>query len=475
MRLSPKLRAALAVLLPCLLLFPLLLPGQLIHRDMVVLDHPALSLGAFGFGDLPARNAPQDGALALIGTILPASWAARVALFGAAIWGCWHERKYPAAMLLLLVNPFVVERLLQGQWSLVIAALLLPIVANPAAGAQRFVALWLCSLTPTGAVVGVITALVVGGQRARLAGFGLAYALPWIVPSLIHSAPASTGAQVFAARAETYVGTLGALAGLGGIWNSHSVPASRHAGFALAGIALCALLLTAFRSVPNRLLALAGAGFVLSTLGWLAPALLELLLQVPGGGLLRDGQKWIILAIPAYVALARHVRMVWLLVSLTLLQVPDATAALWELRPTNALVARYGAGEDVLFTDLPGTLDPRTKASASVESGELIVGGSRIDAPSPRYTAALSAWQHHDLAELQRLEVGVVVDGEHVTQIPNVVPRRGWEWRTGFGLSIAWLLLPILPLLPALWPSRKNHSRRSEDSAGRIKTAPLTE
>ncbi|WP_232621958.1 hypothetical protein [Corynebacterium glucuronolyticum] len=50
----------------------LFLPGVLVHRDMVVVDHPALS--AWNFGTAPgvaARNAPQDGVLALVGLVSP--------------------------------------------------------------------------------------------------------------------------------------------------------------------------------------------------------------------------------------------------------------------------------------------------------------------------------------------------------------------------------------------------------------------
>ena len=48
--------AAWAVLLVGLLTWPLLRPGQLAARDMLVLDHPALTAAALGFGDLAARN-----------------------------------------------------------------------------------------------------------------------------------------------------------------------------------------------------------------------------------------------------------------------------------------------------------------------------------------------------------------------------------------------------------------------------------
>lgn len=71
------------------LLWPLLLPGELALRDMVVLDSPALSAGALGTGDLPARNAPQDGLLALLGGVLPASWVARAFLVGGAVAGAY--------------------------------------------------------------------------------------------------------------------------------------------------------------------------------------------------------------------------------------------------------------------------------------------------------------------------------------------------------------------------------------------------
>ena len=60
--------------------WPFALPGEFLWRDMALLDHPALSPSAFGGGSLPARNAPQDGFLALVG----GAWAARVLIFAAA-------------------------------------------------------------------------------------------------------------------------------------------------------------------------------------------------------------------------------------------------------------------------------------------------------------------------------------------------------------------------------------------------------
>ena len=37
------------------LLWPLAAPGELLLRDMSVVDHPALSLNTLGFGDLPSK------------------------------------------------------------------------------------------------------------------------------------------------------------------------------------------------------------------------------------------------------------------------------------------------------------------------------------------------------------------------------------------------------------------------------------
>ncbi|MFC2727954.1 MAG: hypothetical protein ACFN4E_12340, partial [Corynebacterium matruchotii] len=72
-----------------LLLGVLFQPGVLLLRDMAVLQHPALHAGAMGFGDLPARNAPQDGILALVGMVIPASWFVRMLLVGSAAAGAW--------------------------------------------------------------------------------------------------------------------------------------------------------------------------------------------------------------------------------------------------------------------------------------------------------------------------------------------------------------------------------------------------
>ena len=200
-----------------LLLGVLFQPGVLLLRDMAVLRHPALHAGAVGFGDLPARNAPQDGILALVGMVIPASWFVRMLLVGSAAAGAWGAAtlatpaespagrnsvafRQVAAITVTVWNPFVVERLLQGQWSVAMVAWLLPaVVACRTRPAWQVATVWVCSLTPNGGFVALIVALVSAYRRWFVAVFGTLCLLPWLVPSVI-APPASAGTSAFKGR-----------------------------------------------------------------------------------------------------------------------------------------------------------------------------------------------------------------------------------------------------------------------------------
>ncbi|HHU67576.1 hypothetical protein [Corynebacterium sp.] len=466
-----------AGLLIVALLWPLALPGQLALRDMLVLDSPALSAGALGTGDLPARNAPQDGVLAVAGIWLPASWVARLMILGGAVAGAWGavllartRRAGPvatlAALTLTLWNPAVVERLLQGHWSLVIAAWLLPLIA--AAGLTgrthlQWGALWAASLTPTGGLFALLTALATArGRRLPTALIGLLCCLPWLLPGLLLSGGATGAASVaaFAPRSEGWpggqAGTVISVLGLGGIWNADAVPLSRTLGFALVGVVLSALLLTRVRHVPGPLLVLAGLGLGGALLPVLLPDLwTTALTTVPGAGLLRDASKLTLLAVPAWVAAAASVnRWAGVILALALLQVPDAPRALAPLTPQEITVdeslVERAAGRDVLLADAtPLTLrpdgtvivEPLTKALPTVESGALTVDGVLVDPPAPRWSAAMDAWGSQDLGRLAELGVGLVLDDGQVTEIPGVEPRSRV---LGLSLLAVWSAVPLL-------------------------------
>lgn len=463
-----------------LVTWPFFLPGEFLWRDMVIVHHMGFTPANFGGGDLAARNAPQDGLLAFFSLILPATWLVRGIVISAAAAAAWAGHRLAQtsptpAMALAVVNPFAVERLLQGQWSLAVAAWLLPVIA---AGLPwlKWLALFGASLTPTGALLGLVTALVTGPKRAWTLAYGVIISLPWLVPGLLSSGgntptDAAAGVAAFAPRAEAGsdapIGTIGSLLTLGGIWNSGAIPSSRAAGFALFGLIAVALIVTRLNKIPRGLVLLAALGLGGAVAAWCAPnELARAIAAVPGLGILRDAQKLVALAIPAYVtalgalpALRGGTRgRVWTLAALAslFLQMPDACAALDVLRPTDAgidsrLVAQLH-GRSTFFAnrpsliELPGgvAVDPYSKVTAKVESGELAVDGKTVDYPSNRWRAANDAWDRRDLKELEKLGIGAVVDdGRIVAETPAPSPRVPWA------LTLLWLLTPLaaVPLI----------------------------
>lgn len=456
------------------LLWPLSSPGELLLRDMAVLDDPTLSLNALGFGDLPSRNAPQDGVLALLG-FLPVSWVVRFLLLGAGLAGAWGAmqlgRAQFAAVTIAIYNPFVVERLLQGHWSLVMAAWLLPlIVALRTHPRTQIVAMWMASLTPTGAVIAAVVAVSTSGKRWLTVLFALLSWLPWLVPALL-APPTSGGALAYAIRAEAHIGTFGTALGLGGIWNAEAVPASREAGFALFGVILFAVLLMGVRTCPWPLLLLALVGFVGCLGSWLLPDIFAWTVSyIPGAALFRDSHKLLMLAIPAYTVMAAGLNkpLEWVAVVLAVLQIPDAPREVAVLRPEYTATAELtrleelAAGRDVLIIDAPTlalrddglpVVDPRSKTLSLVESGELRVDGIITDAPTQRWVQAISAWNEGDLERLEELGVGIIIDGDTVVET-GAAPQRGWRFPLGLGLTVFWVALPLGLFLPRPGRSR---------------------
>lgn len=431
-------------------------------RDMVIPNHPPLTDAALGLSSAAARAVPQDTALWALGYFVDASHWVRFGMVGACLIGGLAAAELARrltrhgsgtssvsgaslvpmtpslasqliAPTMLLWNPFVVERLLQGQWSLVIAVLLLPAVVL---ATQMGSALWRTSaiaaagLTPTGALLAGVTGIVAARNnrdRAWIAATTVAVSSPWLVASLLNPSAAGSsdvaGAAAFAARAEAHVGTLGSLLGLGGIWNKQAVPLTREVGFsAIMVLALLVLMGLGFRRVWHsqerwRGLIITGAtAIVLVALAATTPGILMMgwaLEHIPGAGLLRDAQKWIALAVPAYVILAasgaeylaRRARGAtanigqWLATGVSALiiiaAVPTLPADVAPLRPIPSwegwsAVSGVVALDDDRVAVLPAgsyriidgrpVLDPATKILPApvVSSGELIVSGQSV-------------------------------------------------------------------------------------------------
>jgi hypothetical protein len=335
---------AYALALALLVTGPLLAPGYLLLRDAVSTPRSYLSDAALGLSEAAPRALPQDFAVSIASSVVGGGIVVK-ALLIAGLWlAGWGAARLVAtvvpsaglpgefvAVTLAIWNPYVAERLLQGHWSLLVGYGCLPWVATAMLrlragdGGWWPLVFWiaLAGLTPTGlllaATVAVVCAAAPGPGRPRWAcvalslGVAVLAALPWLVASVLAgslSSTQATGVPVFAARAEPGLGTLGSLAGLGGIWNGHSVPDSRTTLFAVVGtLVLLAIvgagLPTALRhraAVP--LLVLAAVAVVCPALTATGPGLaaLEALVRtLPGLGVLRDGQKWVALAVPGYV------------------------------------------------------------------------------------------------------------------------------------------------------------------------------
>jgi hypothetical protein len=336
-------RPGYALALALLVVAPLLRPGYLLLRDAVSTPRSYLTDGALGLTAAP-RATPQDFAVALASAVVDGGIVVKVLL----VLGLWLAG-WGAARLVLVVlpeagaggqfvaitlaiwNPYVAERLLQGHWSLLVGYGCLPWVATTMLGLRSGVgwpgffglACWiaLAGLTPTGLMLAATVALVCvgapGAGRPRwlcavaALGSALVGALPWLTASALGSSLTHSvgGVDVFAARAEPGLGTLATLASLGGIWNGEAVPSSRTTLFAVSSaVVLLAVVAAGLPAVLRRpvavpLLALAAVSVlgpaVLAT-GPGLHALRALVDAAPGLGVLRDGQKWVALAVPGY-------------------------------------------------------------------------------------------------------------------------------------------------------------------------------
>ncbi|WP_162986232.1 hypothetical protein [Corynebacterium xerosis] len=438
-------------LLVAAVLWPFASPGMPMLRDMVVPPHPALTDAAWGLGESAARSAPQDTVLALAGGFTDAGLVMRLLMLcGLTVGGVAAAELVRrvlhvgvvgqiAAVTMLLWNPFVVERLLQGQWSLVLAMTLLPAVALTtiiAAPWWRATAMAVAGLTPTGALLAVVVAVVAARTwRDRLValGTGAVVSAPWLVATALGSGAGvadPAGAAAFAARAERWVGTLGAVAGLGGIWNRQAVPVAREAGpAALAVVALLALFVVGARmawgsrarpgsshsaiiAARRRLIVLAVASVIVIAALATPPgiSLIEWALEtVPGAGLLRDAQKWVALAVPGYVVLAAagaetvarqipdHRRWLAALFAVTVIiaAVPDLPRAVAPVKPVApwpgwSAVSGIVAMDDTAVAVLPAgpyriidgrpTYDPAVKTLPApvLATGDLVVSGVAV-------------------------------------------------------------------------------------------------
>ncbi|ETK33626.1 hypothetical protein [Microbispora sp. ATCC PTA-5024] len=307
-RLAP---AGLGLVLGLLALGPALGPGFVLRYDMVFVPHPPLRFDVGGF----PRGVPSDQVVALLSAVLPAELVQKAVLLGVFVLAASgaaalaDEARPPgglaprlAAAAFYAWNAYLAQRLLIGQWALLLGYAGLPWAVRAAARVARsggtrrlvpallpaavggFQAVLVTALAvlpvaalarppvPAGAPAGsgvsargggVGTALdgrvraVLGGRWAAVLGVAavlLVLSLPWLVPALradAHTDPA--GVDAFAARADGPFGTLGSLLTPGGIWNAQAVvPGQGGLALASARLALAVVAVAGFVRLAGR-------------------------------------------------------------------------------------------------------------------------------------------------------------------------------------------------------------------------------
>ena len=307
--------------------------GFLLSYDMVAVPRQPFGAAMFGLSGGPARAVPSDAVLAALSRVIPADLAQKALLLAIFMLACagaaallprepWYARL--AAGVFYTWNPFVAERLIIGQWALLLGYAGLPWVLRAAHDLGREpswrgtgrLAVALLPAAVGGFAAMTISALVAlpaaafsarqPAARWRAGAIALAVigaaSLPWLIPSLLRPVYADpAGVAAFAARADTPFGSAGSVLMLGGMWNARAVPAGYGGGWSVLWLAAVLTALAGFVLLGPRparwpgLGAAAVVGLAIACLGLTGPG--QDLLRAaqvlwPGFAVLRDGQQF---------------------------------------------------------------------------------------------------------------------------------------------------------------------------------------
>ncbi|TDE27404.1 hypothetical protein E1295_43170, partial [Nonomuraea mesophila] len=319
----------LGLALGCLALGPALGPGFVLVQDMVFVPDPVFTRFTFGLAGSAPRVVPSDAVVTALSWVLPADVVQKAILLGVFVLGCSgaallvpSERLVPrlVAGTFYVWNPYVAERLLMGQWALLLGYAALPWVVR-AAGSARRSAVAMAPAAAGGFAAMTITALTAlataafpegrapwrarMAQVVRVAAVPAGFSLPWLVPTLLRPGVLTgdaIGVEAFAARADGPFGAVGSLLSLGGIWNAQAVPVGYDTVVGAVGrLVLCLAGIAGFavaRGLPYRrgLAVAAAAGFGIACLGVTAAgrAALGGLVEAWGGfAVFRDAQQFV--------------------------------------------------------------------------------------------------------------------------------------------------------------------------------------
>jgi hypothetical protein len=311
--------------------------GYVLLGDMVFVPDQPWKPAWLGLDGSVPRAVPADALVSVASTVVPGDVLQKGVLFGVVVLAGLgvarvagrHQAVNAAARfgggVLYAWNPFVFERLAIGHWGLLVGYAVLPWVLDAALDvrrggsrtAGRLVLLLAIAAagSPTGGLVAGALTLVVVAERHRLRrlavvlGAVVAVNLPWLAAAVLNNVGTSddSGVAAFAARSDTELGTGVSLLTLGGIWKRAVVPAERDATLLVVATlvvviaSLVAVLRAARRSgtaawLPGRLALVGGAALLVAAVPATGPGerwATDLVGSVPGLGLWRDSQKWL--------------------------------------------------------------------------------------------------------------------------------------------------------------------------------------
>jgi hypothetical protein len=304
------------IALALLLLAPVLGPGYVLIRDMAFVPRTPLGGQLLGLDGVP-RGVPSELFVALASRVLAAGWLQDLVLVTLVVGGAWGAaRLAPTASRAAAVaaattygwSAYLHERLLLGQWALLVGWAVLPWAVRAALDWRRgapgwwaVTALAVAACAGANALLVVALAVVVCGRPVKALAATVVLSLPWVVPGLLQDlAPGDPGGvAAFSANSDTPLGILGSLLTGGGVWSREATPPGRSAG---AYLALLVLLVGVVglpllrRRLGSRLLVAAAVGLLMALLAHLPlldAALRWAVVHVPATGVLRDAQKWI--------------------------------------------------------------------------------------------------------------------------------------------------------------------------------------
>lgn len=312
--------------------------GYVLVGDMTFVPDQPWKPAWLGLDGSVPRAVPADAVVSVLGHVLPGDLLQKLVLLGILVLAglgvlrlarLVGELSTPAALagaVLYVWNPYVFERLAIGHWGLLAGYATLPWVVAAAVEVRRdapratgrlVLLLAVAAVgSPTGGLLAALVAVVVVAERRRprrglaVAAAAVLVNLPWLAPGVLNDLGTSdsSGVAAFAARADAPVGVWGSLLTLGGIWKQAVAPAERDAGLLVAAMvvlvvgSLAAFVAAARRHrvgpalVPTRLAGLAILGLVVAGLpatGAGERLVTDLVEAVPGAGLWRDSQKWL--------------------------------------------------------------------------------------------------------------------------------------------------------------------------------------